>query len=263
MGVKQHLKLIFSYFLINLKKEWQYKSSFFMQIIMMLLNDAFFIVQWYITFQLVDNIGGYGFYETMLLWAISAGSYGVAATFFRGIFSMTDAVYEGRIDVFLAQPKNALVNIACSQTSISAIGDIAYSFVVLAIIGAPWYWYLLIIPVMILGGLLYASMYSTFSSLSFFIKRGDAMASFAESTLLKTDKYPPAIYNTVVKMLLSIVVPVFFFTFIPAQYIFFTFNIWWVLGYIGVVAVWITLAFVTFKLGLKKYNSGSLMGGRM
>ena len=47
MGVKSNLKLIFSYFKLNLKKEWKYKSSFFMQIAMMILNDLFFIIQWY------------------------------------------------------------------------------------------------------------------------------------------------------------------------------------------------------------------------
>ena len=68
MAVKNNLKLIFDYFKLNIKKEWKYKSSFFMQIIMMILNDLFFIIQWFIIFQLVDNIGGYGFKETMLLW---------------------------------------------------------------------------------------------------------------------------------------------------------------------------------------------------
>ena len=29
------------------------------------------------------------------------------------------------------------------------------------------------------------------------------------------------------------------------------------------VIVWVVLAFVSFKQGLKKYNSGNLMGGRL
>ena len=41
MGVKGNLKLIFDYYKLNLKKEWKYKSSFFMQIIMMIVNDLF------------------------------------------------------------------------------------------------------------------------------------------------------------------------------------------------------------------------------
>ena len=81
MAVKGNLKLIFEYLKLNLKKEWKYKSSFFMKVIMMIFNDLFFIIQWTIIYKLVDNIGGYGFKETMLLWAIAAGGFGFAHFF--------------------------------------------------------------------------------------------------------------------------------------------------------------------------------------
>ena len=109
------LKLIFSYLKLNLKKEWHYKASFFMQIIMMMLNDLFFIIQWYIVFQLVDNIGGYGFNETMLLWAMAAGGFGFCHVFFGGAWKIKDIIYDGKLDVFLTQPKNVLINLICSE----------------------------------------------------------------------------------------------------------------------------------------------------
>ena len=36
--VVSNLKLIFCYFALNLRKEWKYKSSFFMQMIMMIMR---------------------------------------------------------------------------------------------------------------------------------------------------------------------------------------------------------------------------------
>ncbi len=262
MGVKNHLKLIGSYFKLNVKKEWKYKPSFFMQIIMMILNDLFFIIQWYIIFRLVDNIGGYGFNETMLLWAVAAGGFGFSHAFFYGAWNIRNIVYDGKLDVFLTQPKNVLLNVCCSSTDISAIGDMLYAFIVLAIIGAPWYWYLIMIPAMMVAGLIYVSVYVTYVSLCFYIK-GDAVAKSVEGTLNKSANYPPNIFNTVVKALLFTLIPTFFYTFVPAQYFFITFNIWWVIGSLVVTALWVTIAFVSFKLGLKKYNSGNLMGGRL
>ena len=261
--VVNNLKLIFSYFALNLKKEWKYKSSFFMQMIMMILNDAFFIVQWYIVFQLVDNVGGYGFKETMLLWAISSGGFGISHAFFYGAWKIKDMVYEGRLDVFLTQPKNVLINVCCSSTSVSAIGDIIYAFLVLILIDAPISWFLIMVPVMILSGLLYVAVYVIYVSLCFFIKRGDAFAKAAEGTILKAANYPPAIFDTVVKAIFFTAIPTFFYTFVPAEYIFLNFNVWWILGYIGFVALFVALAFICFNAGLKKYNSGSLMGGRL
>lgn len=263
MAVKNNFKLIFSYFKLNIKKEWKYKSSFFMQLIMMILNNLFFIIQWIIIFQLVDDIGGYGFNETMLLWAISAGGYGIAHAFFAGAWNIKDIIYEGKLDVYLTQPKNILINVCCSATDVSALGDITYAFIVLAIIGAPWYWYLLIIPSIIISGLVYVASYVVYISICFYIKHGDAVAKSVEGTLVKAGNYPPSIFNTVVKGLFLTLIPTFFYAFVPVQYFFLEPNIWWILGAIGVTSIWVTLAFVTFKKGLKKYNSGNLMGGRL
>lgn len=263
MAVKNHLKLIFSYFILNLKKEWKYKSSFFMQIIMMIFNDLFFIIQWVIIFKIVDNIGGYGFNESLLLFGVAAGGFGISHAFFGGAWHLRDMIYDGKLDVFLTQPKNILLNICCSSTDISAIGDIMYSYIVLIIIGAPWHWYLLMIPVIILSGLVFVSVYIIFCTLCFYVKRGDAIAKAVEGTMNKAGNYPPAIYNTVVKTILYTIIPVFFFTFIPANYFLIDFNIWWVLLSIAVTTLLVVMAFISFKVGLKKYNSGSLMGGRL
>lgn len=261
--VVNNLKLIFSYFKLNIKKEWKYKTSFFLQILMMILNDLFFIIQWYIIFQIVDNIGGYGFNETLLLFAIAAGGFGFSHAFFNGAWSIKDCVYEGKLDVFLTQPKNILINVSCSSTDVSSIGDMLYAYIILAIIGAPWYWYLLMIPAMILSGLIFVSSYVVYSSICFYIKQGDAVAKSVEGTLNKAGNYPPAIYNTIVKGIFFTVIPVFFYTFIPAQYFFIEPNIWWMLISLMVTCLWVVLAFITFKIGLKKYNSGNLMSGRL
>ena len=263
MGVKNHLKLIFDYYKLNVKKEWKYKASFFMQIIMMILNDLFFIIQWVIIFALIDNIGGYGFNETMLLWAIAAGGYGVSHAFFGGAWNIKDIVYEGKLDVYLTQPKSVLLNVACSNTEIGAMGDILYSFIVLPIIGAPWHWYLIMVPAIIMSGLIYVSSYVVYVSLCFYIKRGDAVAKSVEGTLNKAGNYPPSIFTGIAKWLFFTIIPTFFFTFVPSQYFFLTPNIWWIIGGVTVTALWVILAFVFFKIGLKKYNSGNLMGGRL
>ena len=76
-------------------------------------------------------------------------------------------VYEGKIDVYLTQPKNVLLNIVCSTTSVSALGDFLYAFVALAIAGAEWWWYLAIFPVSIVGGIIFSAVIVCFQCLSF------------------------------------------------------------------------------------------------
>ena len=78
---------------------------------MMILNDAFFIIQWVIVFKLVDDIGGYGFKETMLLWAISSGGFGISHCFFNGAWKIKDMVYEGRLHKFSFNNDGELIDV--------------------------------------------------------------------------------------------------------------------------------------------------------
>ena len=119
------------------------------------------------------------------------------------------------------------------------------------------------VPTMILSGLVYVSVYIVYVSICFYIKNGDSVAKSVEGTMNKAGNYPAAIFNGIIKGLLFTLIPAFFFTFVPAQYFFLTPNIWWILGAVAVTTLWVVLAFVSFNKGLKKYNSGNLMGGRL
>lgn len=261
--VGKNLKLVFNYFKLNMLKELEYKTSFVLKVIMMILNDAFFILQWYIIFNIVDSIAGYDFNDVILIWGLSAGSYGFAHVLFGNAFHIDEMVHDGRLDVYLTQPKNVLINICSSYSSVSAIGDILYSFVALFIIGAPWWWFIVIIPVIILGSLIYAGCIVTFQSLSFYVKRGGAVAEMISSACTLFGTYPGPIFKGFAKIILYTIIPVGFMIFTPAEYIFMSFNIYGVLIFVVAAFFWVLAAFITFNVGLKKYNSGSLMGGRV
>ena len=263
MGVKNNFLFIFKYLKLNLKKEAQYKSSFVLQIIMMILNDLFFILQWIIVFSLTDSIGGYGFREVLVLWGLSAGSYGISHLFFYGAFNIGDFIYNGKLDVFLTQPKNILINVCCSSTSVAAIGDIFYCFIVFAIAGVTWWWYLAAIPIIIIGGIIFAALIVCYQTLAFYVKKGNAFADMVASSITLFSTYPPVIFDIVSKVFLYTIIPCGFMVFVPMQYIFLSFNIWWVLAMVGVAVVLVVLAFLLFKIGLKRYASGNLMGGRI
>ena len=261
--VGKNIGLMFRQFKLNLQKEYQYKSSFYTQIIMMMLNNAFFILQWLIIFGITDSIGGYGFSEIMLLWGLTASTFGLAHMFFGGVFEIGTMVYNGKLDVFLTQPKNVLINLASSRSSISAIGDLLYGFVALAIAGATWWWYLALIPVAFVGALIYVGVIVCYQSLSFYVKNGSALADIMDSAMFHFSTYPPVIFNTAIKILLFTIIPCGFIFFVPLDSIFLGFNIWWILGMLAFAIFVVTMAFVLFNKGLKRYNSGNLMGGRL
>ena len=261
--VVKNLKLIFSYFKLNIQKELQYKTSFILKVFMMVLNDAFFLLQWVIIFSIVDNIAGYEFNDVLLLWGLSAGSYGLAHALFGNAFNLNDMIYEGKLDIYLTQPKNILINVCASSGSISALGDLLYCFIVLFIIGAPWWWFLVVIPVIVIGSIIYVCCIITLQSLSFYIKRGGAIADMVSSAVTLFGTYPGPIFKGIAKVVLYTIIPVGFMIFTPVENLFMSFNIYWILAMVGIAAFWALLAIVSFNKGLKRYNSGNLMGGRL
>lgn len=260
--VGKNLKLIFSYLKLNIQKELEYKTSFVLKVVMMILNNAFFLLQWYIIFGITDDIAGYTFNDVVLLWGLCAGVYGVANMFFGNAFHIEEIIYDGKLDVYLTQPKNVLINVCSSSSSVSAIGDFLYCFVALAIIGAPVWWFLVAVPVIVIGAIIYVGCIVTLQSLSFYIKKGGSVAEMVSTAINLFGTYPSVIFTGLVKVVLYTIIPVGFIVFAPAENIFLSFNIYWALAFVGVAIFWTIMAFVSFNHGLKKYNSSSLMGGR-
>jgi ABC-2 type transport system permease protein len=91
-------------------REMLNKVTFLTNIIFMILNNASFIVQMIILYSLSDDVGGYSFSQILLLWGISASSYGVSRFFFNKAFSLVETINSGKLDAYLVLPKNVLIS---------------------------------------------------------------------------------------------------------------------------------------------------------
>jgi ABC-2 type transport system permease protein len=137
-----------------------------------------------------------------------------------------------------------------------------YTFVVLIIIKAPWITFFAIIPLIICSGVIFTCTHIIYDSLSFIIKRGDAISNSVDSALLKLTTYPPTIFNTIIKGICFSLIPAGFIAFIPSQLLR-SFDIVWLLIFLAFTALIVWLAFAFFNAGLKRYNSGNLLSSRL
>ena len=109
--VRNTLKVMLLSTKYNLMKAMVNKTSFFLNVIFMILNDATFIIQWIVIFNIKKDIAGYTFNDVIMLWAVAAGTFGIAHTFFDATFELNESITEGRLDTYLVQPKNVLLMI--------------------------------------------------------------------------------------------------------------------------------------------------------
>lgn len=259
MEVKKSLKLMLYYFKFNISAAMEYRVSFLMQAFGMALNNSAFIFFWWILFSNVPRIGGYGFKEEMMLWALSSASYGICFILFGNVNQITRMIMNGELDTYLLQPKDPLVNLVCSKTILSALGDALYGAIVFLIInGFNIQKLILFLLFCITGALVIASVLVTIHALSFYSGNMEGFAQMVIEFIISFSIYPEGIFNNAIKTILYTALPVAFIVFVPAR-VLASFSIVHLGIVLGVVLLWITIAYTVFYRGLKKYESGNLI----
>lgn len=260
--VKNQIKVMFLSIKYSLMREMLNKVTFFSNIIFMILNNASFIIQWLVLFSLKDSLGGYTLKQVILLWGMAAATYGVSRFFFESAFKLSDTITNGKLDAFLVLPKNTLLSVITTNISVSALGDIIYAYIMLIIYGITLENFITFTVLAICGGLIMVSIAVILGSLSFYIVKADLVSETGNSLMVNFATYPDGIFKGITKVILYTIVPVGISTYLPVKNVI-SFNIYNFLIVIIMCIVFITLAFMIFNRGLRRYSSSNLMISRI
>ena len=262
MEVKNQLKVMLLTIKYSIMRELLNKATFFTNVFFMILNNASFIIQWVVLFSIKEDMGGYSIKQVLLLWGFASFSYGVSHFFFKKAYTLHDTINTGKLDAFLVQPKNVLLQSITSDVEPSALGDMLYGYIVLIIYGITIKRFILFTFLGLLGGLCLTALSVIMCSLSFWFAKSDAIADTTNNLMTNFATYPDGIFKGVVKLMLYTIIPVGITAYLPVR-IMISFNISFVLIIVGTVIFIITLAFMIFNLGLKRYSSSNLMIARI
>ncbi len=260
--VKNQIKISFLSIKYALIKESLNKVTFITSILFMILNNSSFIIQWIIFFSLKDNIGGYNMNKVLLLWALASGTFGFSHFFFKNSYNLSNIITNGKLDAYLVMPKNVLLSAITTDVESSGIGDILYGYIILFISGITIPKFLLFTLFTITGGLIMTSIAVILGSLSFWFHKTDTIAEIGNSFITHFATYPDGIFQGITKILLYTIIPVGIVSYIPIE-IMTKFNPLLTLVIVLVTTLFITLSFVIFNKGLKRYSSSNLMIARI
>ncbi len=194
-----------------------------------------------------------------MLWAISSTSYGICFVLFGNVNNITRMIMNGELDTYLLQPKDPLVNMVCSKTILSALGDALYGVILFFIInGFNVQRFLLFLLFCITGALIIASILVTIHALSFYSGNTEGFAQMVMEFIISFSIYPEGIYNNALKTILYTVLPVAFIVYVPAR-VLAQFSMVHLASIFGVAVLWIIIAYAVFYRGLKRYESGNLI----
>ncbi len=261
-AVKNQMRVCLLSVKYNIMREMVNKVTFLTNICFMLLNNATFLVQWIILLRLREDVGGYTMREIMLLWGLTATSFGLSHILFARVFSLSELIIKGKLDSFLVQPKNVLVSVLTSSTDISAIGDFLYGVVIVCICRPGVGEFFLFLLFAVTGAVIFTSFALLLGSLSFWFVRMDMVQDQMVMNIVSFATYPDGIFNGVTRFLLYFVIPAGMTVWHPVHMLvrFEAGMLFTVLGYAGGLTA---LAVAVFYKGLKRYASGNLMEARL
>ena len=254
------LRFIGAYFVANLQAAMEYRVAFWVQIFIMVGNDCLWLLFWWSYFHQFPLVNGWQQTDVVVIWAVSAFGFGIGMAIFGNAPKLAQLIMTGGLDAYLGMPRYALLHACISATDPSAWGDVLFAigaYIVFLHPGPLNFLLFLLLGIMV--ALIFASFLIIFGSLAFFLGNTDGLTQQMLGALITFATYPMNIFNGAVRILLFTIIPAGFISFVPLQLLHqFT---WPMIGAMLGFTLLITLgAAGFFHLGLKRYESGNLMG---
>jgi ABC-2 type transport system permease protein len=246
----------------NLSAAMEYRASFVTQIVAMVVNDMFWLTFWAMYFQTFPVMRGWDFQDVVMLWAIGAGGYGLAAGVFGNKMNLAGMIARGDLDYYLALPRNVLLHAIVGRMVVSGWGDVIFSLGAYCMFVHPSAEHLMLFVLLMgLSAIVITSFDVLVESLAFFIGGAEGLGAQVHSGLISFSTYPASLFDGFVKVVLFTVLPAAFITYVPVSLLrhfhwddlaalaAYTFGLmglsWWV-----------------FYQGLRRYESGNWIGMR-
>lgn len=259
----KNLKLLMRYFKFNISAQMEYRVNFFIQIFGMIINNFFLLFFWWVIFSKVGKFGGYGMEDIYLIYSVVTVSFGISMTFFGNQTRISRIIYTGELDSYIMLPRPYLFHILISRISLSALGDVIFGILVFFMSGyAGFLNFIVLIIVCTMGAVIFAAFNSVLQSLTFYFGDSTAFSRVFPEAVLSFSMYPETVFNGIIKIVLFTVVPAGYFSFLPVRIIK-DFNLYQLSEMFFFTVGFSVFAFLFFKHGLKKYESGNLIIKRL
>ncbi len=244
----------------SLASAMEYRASFISQIVGMMINNGIYFLFWLLFFDKFGTVKGYNISEIYLLFAIVALAFGVGSMFAGNVGTHLAAlIAQGRLDYYLALPRNVLIHVVFTRMNVSAIGDMAFGLLALILAGRSHpIDLILIFSASILAAAIYVAFGVIAGSLAFYIGNSENLSAQATGALVTFALYPITLFSGASRFLLFTIVPAAFIGAVPVEIIVERNGL--LLGQLtGVAMLVCAIAAIVFYTGLTHYESGSAL----
>lgn len=257
--LRRQLTFVLRSWTLNLAGAMEFRLSFLLTAGMMIINNIVWIVFWGLYFNRFQVLNGWELHDVMMLWAVSAGGFGLMATFFGNASRIANIIATGQLDVYLAQPKPVLLHVLISRMSVSAIGDVLFALLVFAIFGDKSVTGIAKFGLALaIAAVIFIFFTVIVNCLAFWIGNTEGLSTQLFNALLTFTTYPTSIFKSWGKLVLFAVIPAGFISYLPIGLLR-EIDLPFLTGALAVSVLLAAGGTLLFYRGLKRYASGNMM----
>lgn len=253
----KHVQFLLAIWKANLQSVMEYRISFLLQVIGMMLNNGIYFLIWVIFFDRFNSVRGWGLTDMYVTFGVTASAFGVVSLLFGNAFNLGDIITRGRLDYYLSLPRPVLLHAVASRSVASGMGDLAYGLLSFSLSGTfTWDGLLRFFLAIVCSATVFASFLIIVQSLAFWLGSTSYFSGIALNAILTFAIYPISLFDTGARLILFTLIPAALMGAVPASFVR-GFG-WESLGTLLVgAAAFLTMAVVLFYRGLHRYESGS------
>ena len=253
----RELKFLLAVWKTNLLSIMEYRVAFLTQVIGMMLNNFIYFAIWIIFFERFKEVRGWGISDMYITYGVLASAFGLVALLFGNAFTLSEIINQGRLDYYLSLPRPVLLHAIASRTIASGMGDFSYGFLSFALSGQfSWDGLLRFVLATLLAATVFASFLVLIQSLAFWMGMISNLTSLAVNAMITFGIYPITLFDNYAKLILFTIIPAALVGAVPAEFIR-TFTWQTLVELLAGAVIFLFLAVTIFRLGLKRYESGS------
>lgn len=253
----RELQFTFAVWKANLQSLMEYRASFLTQMIGMMMNDFMYFAIWIIFFQRFQDVNGWGVSDMYITYGVLASAFGLVALLFGNAFTLSEIINNGRLDYYLSLPRPVLLHAIASRTIASGMGDFTYGFLSYGLSGQfSWDGLLRFVLATLLAATVFVSFLILIQSLAFWMGVISNLTSLFVNAMITFGIYPTTLFDNYAKLILFTIIPAAFIGAVPAEFIR-SFSWQTLAELLAGAIVFLFLAVSLFRLGLRRYESGS------
>ena len=258
-SLKNYLGLMAAYVRINLNAQLEYRGAFISEAVAMFVNDGSWVLFWVMFFHRFPALKGWNLQDVMTIWAVAAGSFGIAHALMGNGWHLPTIIVNGQLDLWMLYPRAVLPHLLLGRTMSTAWGDAAFGYAVyIALVRPDLAHFLMFVFLTLSVAALYVGFSVASASLGFFVGNAAALCEQWRFAVITFATYPQSLFSGLAKLALFTIVPAAFVSYIPVEALRML-SIWHVLASVFGAVVMLGIGSAMFYTGLRRYESGNLL----